>query len=580
MDLVNNCVRQALTEFKPYEIHHRLKAKDGSIRVLHSLGEPLFNAEGKVFKLVGTAQDVTEKHNLIERLKYSEDLYKQAQAMSHIGNWTLDVDARVCHWTDELFRIYGLEPSNEPVPMDQFMEMVHPEDRELVERYAMDVISSGKTFDMYHRNLWKDGTVKVLHIKGQAELDNTGRTVRLFGTTQDVTEQSNIEEQLRENRNFIQKIADATPSIITSYNVNTGQYRFISKGLQTLLNYDPKQPMEEGVPFFMKIVHPDDLPVIMEKNAQAMELANSMDAITGNDLIVEFQYRMLHNDGNYRWFQTYGTIFDRNAEGKVEHVLNISMDITGRKEAEHELERKNIELEQSNASLEEFAYVASHDLQEPLRKISVFGQRLQTIQDELNSENQIYLKKIVDSSVRMQKLIDDLLIISRISHDKSFQLYSLDGILQEVIQLLEHKIEKENAIINAPSLPQVFIVPAQFRQLFLNLLSNSLKFIQEGQQPKIDISWKYLTQKEIAAYNIPQRRRYLQLTFSDNGIGFPNEYANKIFVIFQRLHGRSEYEGTGIGLAICKKIVENHAGIIFANSEEGKGTMFTVVIPN
>ena len=201
------------------------------------------------------------------------------------------------------------------------------------------------------------------------------------------------------------------------------------------------------------------------------------------------------------------------------------------------------------------------------------------VEKELGKDNRVYLRKIIDSSLRMQTLIDDLLIISRISHDKSFQQFSLQTVLNEVLQLLEHKIEKQKAVIKSDPLPNAEIIPSQFRQLFQNLLTNSLKFIKPDIQPEINITWKYLSQPEVSKYSIAKSRRYLQIKFTDNGIGFENEYAGRIFSIFQRLHGKAEYEGTGIGLAICKKIVENHGGIILASGEPDKGATFTIIIP-
>ena len=706
-------VERALKNQEPYEFHHRVQWKDGSIRILHSLGEPLIDANGEVYKLVGTAQDVTEKEELIKRLQRSDELYKQAQAMAHIGNWELDPKTGICNWTEELFRIYGLEPRQEGITIEEFLELVHPDDRKIVRIFTEQALKTRQPFEMYHRNMWKDGTIKTLHIRGDIKVDEVGN-LSIFGTTQDVTEQQKIEQQLRENQNFIKKIADATPSIITTYNINTGQYRFISGGLQKLLGFDPEHALKEGVDFFVNIIHPDDLQPTLEKNSKALETANAEDMNDGQEFIVEFRYRMRHADGQYHWFHTYGTVFDRNAEGKVENVLNISLDITERikaeekikeqehfiqniadasptilylydvqknkidyvnqemsfalgylseeiiemgpsfrtdlyhpedipklpekgdgyadleedensmfqyecrmkakngewrwllvreiiftrtkegkplqvlgaaldiserKEIEQKLYEKNIELEQSNTSLEEFAYVASHDLQEPLRKISVFGDRLLAVEKQMGADNRIYLNKIIDSSIRMQKLIDDLLIISRISNDKSFQAYSLQSVLDEVLVLLDHKIENSKAVVSVNGLPVAKIIPSQFRQLFQNLLSNSLKFIDTEVEPRIDIAWSYISPREVAGYSISKSRRYLKITFTDNGIGFENEYASRIFAIFQRLHGRSEYEGTGIGLAICKKIVENHGGTIFATSG-GAGSVFTIIIPS
>jgi signal transduction histidine kinase len=176
-------------------------------------------------------------------------------------------------------------------------------------------------------------------------------------------------------------------------------------------------------------------------------------------------------------------------------------------------------------------------------------------------------------------MIDDLLSVSMISGNRSFETFSLQSILDDARQAVEFKIEQMNALIESTPLPEANIVPSQFRQLFQNLLGNSLKFTREGVQPVIRISHKIIKAEDVEHLQLPKAASYLQLEFEDNGIGFENEFAGRIFQIFHRLHGRSEYEGTGIGLAICKKIVEHHGGVIFATGKMGEGAKFTIILP-
>ncbi len=246
------------------------------------------------------------------------------------------------------------------------------------------------------------------------------------------------------------------------------------------------------------------------------------------------------------------------------------------------LETKNVELERHNTELASFNYIASHDLQEPLRKIITFSNRLsQKYVDTLPEGSSEYIDKIVYSAKRMSSLIEDLLNFSWISNTtEAFEQTDLNEIVRQVLIDLEESVVQKNAKVILGPLPILKANPLQMTQLFLNLIGNGIKFSREANIPELTISAKELCKAEILEYeNLPKNKDYTEIRIKDNGIGFEQKYAEKIFILFQRLHGKNEYEGTGIGLALTKKIVENHRGAIKAHSELNKGTEFVIILP-
>jgi signal transduction histidine kinase len=251
-----------------------------------------------------------------------------------------------------------------------------------------------------------------------------------------------------------------------------------------------------------------------------------------------------------------------------------------------EIAQFNIELKSMNENLESFAYVASHDLNEPLRKIRTFGD---LIGEEMRKDQpdprtiMDHIERMQSSAERMQQLIKDLLAYSRISRqNETFESVNIQQIIEEVMVDLKLRLEDTEAQVKLGDLPTTMRANAsQMRQLFQNLLSNALKFKKDHVAPVITISSDVVEGKEVHDPHVAllTEKKYWRITFADNGIGFSNAYAEKIFMIFQRLHGRSEYEGTGIGLSICKKICEQHKGDISAFGEEGEGSQFIIYIP-
>ncbi|RYG39694.1 MAG: PAS domain-containing sensor histidine kinase, partial [Chitinophagaceae bacterium] len=327
-----------------------------------------------------------------------------------------------------------------------------------------------------------------------------------------------------------------------------------------------------------QLLHPEDRTNSIRKLEKAIS--------SGSDFQAEL--RLKNKDGVYRW-QLGRSVAIKNDAGEIQSWIGTSIDIHDQKLMSEELERRvaartaelkkaNEELLRTNQDLEQFAYVSSHDLQEPLRKIQTFSDLvLKNIASD-NDAVRMHLEKINSSANRMSVLITDLLNYSRVSKsDENFVAVNLNRVLENILSDFEVLIKQKNAVVQAERLPIIRGIPIQINQLLYNLVSNALKFSIKN--PVITITASELAGNALPAHiMLPADKNYVVMCFKDNGIGFAQIYASQIFTIFQRLNNRSQYSGTGIGLAICKKIAENHGGYIEAHSKEGEGSEFIVYL--
>ncbi len=335
-----------------------------------------------------------------------------------------------------------------------------------------------------------------------------------------------------------------------------------------LLGCEP-HAFEPTIEKFLEFVHPDDKHVI----------TNGYDGVMNKGQTSVGYFRIICKDGTLRYIKSIGKMLTDVSGKKV--LIGINSDITEQRLNSIALEEKNRSLEQSNKELDSFNHIASHDLQEPLRKIQTFISRISDYEATMMSEKgKEYFARIQDAASRMRTLIDDLLLFSSTNKaEKVFEMMDLDDTLNNVKQELSQTIEEKNAIIESDPLPTLHAVRFQMHQLFMNLIGNALKYSKPNVAPYIKIHCESLYAQQYPNLKTDTLRKYYKLTITDNGVGFDQQHAENIFVLFHRLHHKNDYAGTGIGLAICKKIVDNHGGFISAESTPDIGSSFTVYLP-
>ncbi len=384
-------------------------------------------------------------------------------------------------------------------------------------------------------------------------------------------------------KSFAEKVSELETEVQTNKVLSALMHNIFESSLHGIIAFTSIRDKHDNIVDFRYQMVNQVAAKMIDKDLAELIDSNMLEILPGNkdsglfdqykDIVISgkpFHTITYYNhDDIDKWFSISAV---KNDDG---FVVTFS-DISELKNNEKLLIKKQQELEEANFELEQFTYIASHDLQEPLRKIRAFGDRLEANSASvLDHKSKDFIARMRNASARMQILIDDLLKFSRATKGQIEMVpLDLNKVLKVVQELLSEPIKEKHAIITIAHLPYIQASESQMIQLFQNILSNALKYVKEDTVPDITIS---VTDTVINVHNVPTD--FWQISVVDNGIGFDNTHNEKIFEIFQRLHGRSEYDGTGIGLAICLKIVNNHQGYIFAQSEPTQGTTFVIQLP-
>ena len=545
------------------------------LRYINFSYEPFYDADGKIDGIMPVGFDVTEHVLSRQKIEANEEKLNIVINASELGIWEYNIKTTDVIYSAHCSRILGFEGKTDLNHLT-LISHFHPDDLTVRRDAFLKSFETGY-INYEARVIWEDKSIHWIESKGKVFYNSNHEPERLLGTLRDITDEKKIQQQLQEREQKFRLLADSMPQHVWTSDTE-GVLDYFN---QSVLNYSGltlEKILKDG---WLQIVHPDD----REENIRLW-----IDAITtGKDFL--FEHRFRRYDGVYRW-QLSRAIPQKDENGKIQRWVGTSTDIQEQKifatelekkvsERTRELEQKNIDLDKMNKELQAFAYISSHDLQEPLRKIQTFASRIvEKEEHNLSDIGKDYFKRMKSAADRMQTLIQDLLVYSRTNtSERKFELIELKDLMEEIKRDIKEEIEQKQGVIEILETCPVKMINFQLKQLLLNLISNSLKFSNSLNPPHITISCETHIGKKFQNVKLIPDKEYCHIRISDNGIGFEQKYSEKIFELFQRLNTKDKYIGTGIGLAIVKRIVENHGGTITAKGEINKGATFDIYIP-
>jgi PAS domain S-box-containing protein len=491
-------------------------------------------------------------------LDEAEERYEAAVRGSSVGLWDWNVRTDELYWSPRFLEIVGLDAADYKPTFAEFSDRLHPDDKDRVLLAVSAHLSDRVPYDIEYRLRHESGDYIWIHARGQGVWARDRNPVRMAGSVDDITSRRAAEETARiAEQRYHLAIAGANAGI-WDWDIVSDRHYWSRRFLDMLGMEHDKAAAER--PIFLDRLHPDDRSDVEAALADHVK----------NRVPLGLQCRLRHEDG--RWIHVRATgqaIWDES--GRAVRMAGSVEDITSQIEAAETLRSKTEELTRTNQELENFAFIASHDLQEPLRKISAYGELLQRgYAERLDDRGRQIVHVMTDGASRMQQLILDLLRYSKSSNvEMTLAAVDLNEVIAGVERDLDVSIRETGAQIEYSELPVLAGDPTLLRQLFQNLISNSIKY-RGDTIPHILIAARSLG---------PDQTGMWEIRVTDNGIGFRPEFATRIFEIFRRLHGKGKYPGTGIGLALCQRIVERHGGRIRAEGEDGGGACFIVELP-
>ena len=483
-------------------------------------------------------------------LQESNNQLQWAEEIGRTGSWEWLIPENRVTWSDGLYKVFGLLPAEFSATYEAYLEQVHPDDREYVRQAVNTAFLAGGAFEFESRILGGNSGPRHLYTRGEMLFNELGEPARMIGTAIDITERKRAEQALLESENKFSILFGESAHPVVLSRLSDHVLVDVNNAWTELFGFTKaeavgKTSLELGI------------------NRDPQRRTQTINEVRRVNSIRNLEQTLFTKSG-----RALTTLLSINliTIGGENYAINSLQDITERKQMEEALYQRTEDLRRSNSELEHFAYVASHDLQEPLRKVIGFTSLLsKRYQGRLDAEADEFIGFTVQAAARMQDLIQDLLTYSRVGRSAEMTTTDCEQVLNEALANLQVEVETSGAQIQHTALPTVMGNERELIQLFQNLVGNALKF--HGDSPP--------------EVHIGARRQHNDWLFSvrDNGIGLDPQFSERIFQMFQRLHRKDEYPGTGIGLAVCKKVVEHHGGHIWVDSAPGAGATFLFTLP-
>ncbi len=567
--------RQLVAAAQPFSrVQRNALHKSGHLIDVEINGMPLLDQDGRLQGFCGVTRDFTSQQRMLQELKESKQRLGQAQRIAHIGNWEFDLVNDSLYWSDEIYRIFEIDPDRFEATYEGFLQVVHPDDRSRVDRTFREAVERRQPYEVHHRLLMQDGRIKYVQEQCQTFYDEQDRPIRSIGTVQDVTRLTEAERRLSDSERRFRSLVEQSPLSIQIYS-STGEVLLANKAWERLWGTSAEQLAGYNVLRDSQLVKKGVMPYI--------ERGFSGEALTTPAIIYdpsELPWVPREQANTERWIQSF--IYPiKDERGEVVEVVLMHEDVTERyvaqerqKKIEQELSQyrerleqlviqRTAELKTANDELAAFSYSVSHDLRAPLRSIDGFSQALlEDYEAVLDDTGRDYLSRVRNATQRMGQLIDDLLMLSRLSRrEMSCERIDLSALAEQAVEeLREHQPQRRVVVEIEPQMR--VLADAKLISIALsNLLGNAWKYTATRARPHIRVGCR--EENGTVAYFV-----------RDNGVGFDMKYADKLFGAFQRLHKSSEFEGSGIGLATVARIIHRHGGKVWAEAKEDAGACF------